>query len=296
MWEEFLDWAEVYRKPFMQDITFNKYKNTAQTIQKNFEDRPSSEIKRRDLQKFFNKLSTEYQKRTIKTIYQQILAFYQNLVDEGEISRNLMNGIRYSGIEKQGKRKFMEVDEVEKMLAALDLYDAKDVMIFTALKTGMRHAEVLGVTPDDLYKENGMYMLSINKTLDYKYSTGFKGTKTKTSVRNISITPETYKALKRFADSHSILHDESILGRIVSSTINRHLEDLCEEIDIPPISFHGLRHTHGSLLIREGVPVISVSKRLGHADTVITQRIYIHLLEDQKQEDDQNIVKIMEAI
>mgnify|MGYP003583383134 CR=1 FL=1 len=296
MWKEFLEWAEVYREPFIQAVTFVKYESTAKIIRDHFGEKTINEIQRRDLQMFFNALSKKYQKLTIKTIYQQILAFYQSLVDEGDLDRNLMNGIRFSGVEKDKKRKFMEVEEVELLIKALDLTDRRDVMIYTSLQTGLRFAEVLGITPGDLYEQGGLYMVKIDKTLDYKYTHEFKTTKTKSSIRDISITTDMFNLLNGWAGAHCVPEGQSILGSCPSATVNRRLEILCEEIDIPPISFHGLRHTHGSLLIRQGVPVISVSKRLGHADTVVTQKIYIHLLEEQEKEDNLEIVKLLEAI
>jgi integrase len=48
--------------------------------------------------------------------------------------------------------------------------------------------------------------------------------------------------------------------------------------DVPMIRFHDLRHTHGSLLIKEGVPVKVVSERRGHADIAHTIQTYQHLL------------------
>ena len=43
---------------------------------------------------------------------------------------------------------------------------------------------------------------------------------------------------------------------------------------IPPIRFHDLRHTHGSLLIKDGIPVKVVSERLGHANIAFTMQTY----------------------
>lgn len=43
-------------------------------------------------------------------------------------------------------------------------------------------------------------------------------------------------------------------------------------------TFHGLRHTHATLLLTRGVDLKTVSERLGHADEATTLRLYSHVL------------------
>lgn len=53
----------------------------------------------------------------------------------------------------------------------------------------------------------------------------------------------------------------------------------------PLVTLHGLRrHTCGSILLARGVPLIVVSRHLGHADPKITARVYAHLLSDTQLE------------
>ena len=47
---------------------------------------------------------------------------------------------------------------------------------------------------------------------------------------------------------------------------------------------HQLRHSYASLLVANGAPIPAVSKSLGHKDSVITSRIYVHALPGQQQE------------
>ena len=47
---------------------------------------------------------------------------------------------------------------------------------------------------------------------------------------------------------------------------------------MPVIRLHDLRHTHGTLLIKAGVPVKVVSERLGHATPAFTIDTYQHVL------------------
>lgn len=52
---------------------------------------------------------------------------------------------------------------------------------------------------------------------------------------------------------------------------------------LPLMRLHDLRHVHGALLLKAGVPVHVVAARLGHADRAITLRS-THVLGDQSVE------------
>jgi len=62
------------------------------------------------------------------------------------------------------------------------------------------------------------------------------------------------------------------------STVEHALRRECDRLGLPPLTPHGLRHLHASLLLAEGVPLPAVSRRLGHADPSITARVYSHVL------------------
>jgi integrase len=54
--------------------------------------------------------------------------------------------------------------------------------------------------------------------------------------------------------------------------------DACQRAKIKPaVSFHVLRHTHGSTLAMRGVPMGVIAEQLGHADTRMTEKHYAHL-------------------
>lgn len=54
---------------------------------------------------------------------------------------------------------------------------------------------------------------------------------------------------------------------------------------------HGLRHTHGSVLLYKRADVQYVSERLGHKDIETTLKRYAHLLKESKDENDQLAVE-----
>jgi integrase len=58
----------------------------------------------------------------------------------------------------------------------------------------------------------------------------------------------------------------------------RPILEACKRAKIKPaISFHVLRHTHGSTLAMRGVPMGVIAEQLGHADTRMTEKHYAHL-------------------
>ena len=61
------------------------------------------------------------------------------------------------------------------------------------------------------------------------------------------------------------------------STVSSDWGELAERIDMPELTFHGLRHTHASQLVARGVDIVTISKRLGHARPAVTLAIYAHM-------------------
>jgi integrase len=57
---------------------------------------------------------------------------------------------------------------------------------------------------------------------------------------------------------------------------------------LPRLTLHGTRHSHATTLLREGVPVHIVSKRLGHKDASVTLNVYA----DAIPEDDDRAVAV----
>jgi len=53
---------------------------------------------------------------------------------------------------------------------------------------------------------------------------------------------------------------------------------------VPRIRLHDVRHTHGTLLIKAGVPVKVVSERLGHGNPAFTIDTYQHVLPGMQAE------------
>ena len=59
-------------------------------------------------------------------------------------------------------------------------------------------------------------------------------------------------------------------------TITDWFRKFIKKNDLPPITFHGLRHSNATLLISKNVDIAVVASRLGHAQITTTLNFYVH--------------------
>ena len=83
---------------------------------------------------------------------------------------------------------------------------------------------------------------------------------------------------------HGLIFTTGIGTPISQRNLLRNFKVLLQQAGLPPIRFHDLRHSAASLMLNNGVPVIVVSRRLGHARTSITLDVYGHLLPSMQAE------------
>ncbi|MFC1936084.1 site-specific integrase [Chloroflexota bacterium] len=77
----------------------------------------------------------------------------------------------------------------------------------------------------------------------------------------------------------------SLVGTpITKGNLRRNLKKVLKESDLPKIRFHDLRHTAASLMLNNGIPVLIVSKRLGHSKPSITMDVYGHMIPSKQEE------------
>jgi integrase len=65
----------------------------------------------------------------------------------------------------------------------------------------------------------------------------------------------------------------------------RSLWRLLAEAGLPDkVRFHDLRHTAATLAIKQGIPISTVSKMLGHSNPAMTLRRYAHVLDEMHED------------
>jgi integrase len=133
--------------------------------------------------------------------------------------------------------------------------------------------------------------LTVNQSLEQaKHQSTFKSPKTKGSRRTITLPALTVEALKdhRAAQAQERLRlglgkPELVFTRPDGSPVSidyvsRSFGELIASLGVTPITFHGLRHTHISHQLMDGVHVKIVSERAGHASVSVTLSVYAAFL------------------
>lgn len=290
----YMDWIKLYKEKAVRKVTLDKYHLTHRKIKELAPELHMNELTRQSYQKLLNNYAATHEKQTTLDFHHHLKAALVDALDEGLLEHDPTRRAIIKGVDPSNKKnKFLNLYELQKLLRHLDLGDELnwDWFILLVSKTGLRFAEALALTPEDFDFER--QQIIVNKSWNYKTPIGnFQKTKNESSNRVVMVDWHLMNQFKSLIQNKEsdwpifVPHNK----RVFNSTVNGLLEKYCYKLDIPTISVHGLRHTHASLLLYEGVSVASVAKRLGHANTTTTQETYIHIIEELENKDNDKVL------
>ena len=173
--------------------------------------------------------------------------------------------------------------------------------------TGLRQGEALALKWSDIDFENKK--ITVDKTaVRIKEKQTLQTPKTKNSKRVISIDPTTLSILKSWkkdqikiyfkngkhfeGDDNFIFTNERGEWVHIHNFI-RYFKRFIADHKLKPITPHGLRHTHASLLFSAGVEPKNISDRLGHSTVQITLDLYTHISEEQRTDTVDKLLEYM---
>ncbi|MBQ3540154.1 MAG: site-specific integrase [Phascolarctobacterium sp.] len=207
-------------------------------------------------------------------------------------------------------RKLIEVAGTKEYIytGCKQLYDEDDGMkylrwctyylLILEIATGMRQGEIFGLAWENIDFENSM--LTVKQNLQYS-SEGMNidSPKTKGSKRKIKVDENTIAKLREwkqyqqdyaasigdlFPNTENLAFTNSFGKPLSASNFRRgYWRKLSLAAELPEdCTFHCLRHSHATNLLRAGVDIRTVSHRLGHA-SIQTTMIYLDLLPDSQE-------------
>ena len=170
-----------------------------------------------------------------------------------------------------------------------------------ALATGMRRGELCGLTWADVDLKAGM--VAVERSAMQLSGERITTTPKNHERRKVSIDPTTLAALKdwrkaqtaerlkwgpAYQDAAGLVFTWEDGSPVLPDYLTKEFVKAQAGLELPRMTLHGTRHSHATTLLREGVPVHIVSKRLGHKDPSVTLNVYA----DAIPEDDDRAVQV----
>ncbi|MEG6586711.1 tyrosine-type recombinase/integrase [Dendrosporobacter sp. 1207_IL3150] len=203
-------------------------------------------------------------------------------------------------VAREGEYFYFGVKQRKKNTPDHEYHKAMAYMVVSvALSTGMRLGEVFGLKWSDInFVTKTIY---VQRALVSSNTKGmiFEDPKTKGSRRKIPVMDQVINALEKYQNKQAcyanLLGDKfenqykllftNTWGKPVdtSNFTTRYFKKMLAQAELDTkFSFHDLRHTHATLLLRQGVNIKVISERLGHSTINMTLDTYSHLMPDMQ--------------
>jgi len=165
--------------------------------------------------------------------------------------------------------KYLTDAEAQRLLAVATV-EPLHTMILTAIRTGVRHGELIALQWDDVDLKNRRICV---KRCSVK---GVVGTTKNGRVRYLPVTQDLADALRLIPRKCDLVFPGVQDNIMHHSITNRWINSAYEHAGIKASGWHILRHTFASQLVSRGASIKAVQDLLGHATLNMTLR-YAHL-------------------
>lgn len=170
-------------------------------------------------------------------------------------------------------------------------------LIHTAIGTGMRQGELLGLRWQDVDLDDSVIKIE-NAMQRVDGVPTFVKPKTDKSRRTIALDPSTSDALRRQLaqvalarqaagdrwQEWNLVFPSRIGTPLNASNVTHQFQALLAEVGLPRQKFHDLRHCAASLLLSEGADMKIIQDFLGHAQISLTANTYTHLTDKVRRD------------
>lgn len=295
IYDFFKNWAEIHKKPHISKVTWQKYKQTMRHIDIYLKNKKVTDVTATYYQETLNEFGKKYSQETIENFHYHIKSAMKIAVHEKIIDENFAEFVKAKS--QKAKRslddKFLQEDEYLNLIEETEnniKYKSYFALYIIAV-TGLRFAEALGLTWDDIDWDNGI--LSINKTWNYSITNDWADTKNEASKRKVPISSKTIDILKDYKKNY---WETNKYNRIIYGVSNSACNKTLKKLTNRNVHPHSLRHTYASFLILKGVDLISISKLLGHENLNITLEVYAHQLEELENKNHDTVRNIFNEL
>ena len=291
-------WLREYAQPNLSPRTVEGYESIIrQHLVPNLGNIPLTQVKPEYLQRYYSEMLSGGRcdgrgSLNPVTVRQHHMVLHRALhiaVKWGLISRNPADAIDLPHCQRP-EMHVMNEDNIKTFLEA-----AKStpyyVLFYMALFTGMRRSELLALRWCDVDLILGQ--ISVNRSLHHlrDKSLVFRTPKTAKGRRTIALPPSAILVLKEHKEQQeqirlmlgTLLVDDDLVfsqsdGRpLLPDTVSHAWAKLAQRTGLKGIRLHDARHSHASLMLKQGIHPKIVQERLGHASIQVTLDTYSHV-------------------
>lgn len=254
-----------------------------------------SKLKRIHIQEFANKLYEEYNlsSKTIKNYIKLISSILNKAIEWDYIQNNVADKVSIpKNFSKQKKKVVLySYEEVSSFVDCLDKLENKELQlaIYSSFIIGGRRGEILSLTFNDFDFDRCSIDLSKNCVI---VDGGTQIKEIKNRKNRLMYVPKSY--IQKVSDYYDYLGKPDKSTRLFNmhpSTYTKLFKQFLDDNNLRVIQLKDLRALNESILVNQGLDVVSVAKRLGHLPSTATN-YYL----DQIPEEDKKASEVLEEL
>ena len=286
-------WKKLYKDGTVSIGVLKRIDMVIRYVEKNYNPM-LKDITPDNYQEYLNTLAERLSTESVMKYHEYVAGAVKHAVRTDILIKNPCEYAKIKGNNEktfEEETKFLSLDEYYRLydviINSLDPRYFAKYIILLAMVSGMRLGECLGLTWNNLDRKN--CTVKIEKGFDYINTKDFTEGKTKASKRTIVIPKKVMDILYQLPQNQ-----ERVFKTITSEGVNKVLKTSLLKAGIErKIRFHSLRHTHASILLSQGIQILTVSKRLGHSSPTITMQTYAHVIQELEESDNKKIMNII---
>ena len=288
-------WLREYAANRLEPSTISSYNNYLERhILPAIGQYALGEIKPTYLQSFYNTMINDkgYASASVRKCHAIISSIFSAAFKWQLIEGNPCDRVTPPRLSGSTCIKYFNLEQTERFLKFIDNSSSVTpqlrLFFYMAVFGGFRRGELIALTWDKIDFEHN--------TVGVESATGYgsksvynKQPKTRGSIRVLAMPDEVMEMLYIHKQNNG--RGEYVFTGIdggqmylttpshaFRKTVEAYNESVSEDMHLPYIGLHGLRHTHATLLIYANTDIKTVSARLGHSQASTTLNIYAHSL------------------
>lgn len=281
-------WLDTIVKPKVKLSTYNSYKSKVQLhISPGIGDIRLYELLPADIDQWILQLSLSLSSSSVHAVHRVLKNGLAQAVRQDLLQKNPALNIDLPKLDKQRVRAF-SVEQQKKIKAAASA-DEKYLPIILALELGLRIGEISALQWTDIdFSEKTIHIQRTLQRLqvDIGKTAIIEGTpKTFQSERILPLSNQLEIYLTKIKKTSKSLYVVSLTDSCTEPrTITYRFKKLLEQLQIPQLPFHALRHTFATRCLELGVNIATISSMLGHTSIKMTLDVYTNsFMKDERK-------------